>query len=165
MAKENLDKRGVVRLSGIFGTRASLYSDIGLVLEIVTTLLFTIGYFYEKRKGKHCIIMGAAVTTNVIFVISYMVSRLLREEVPSPPSQFATLYQGVVIPHGILSVLVLVLAISQAFLAYQWRKKKNDIVALGKRRPTHRKLGLITLILWYISFLSGITVYAILYVL
>lgn len=152
-------------MTGIFGTRASLYSDIGLVLEIVTTLLFTIGYFYEKRRGKHCIIMGAAVTTNVIFVISYMVSRLLREEVPSPPSQFATLYRSVVIPHGILSVLVLILAISQAFLAYQWRKKKNDITALGKRRPTHRKLGLITLVLWYISFLSGIIVYAILYVL
>ncbi len=109
--------------------------------------------------------MGAAVTTNIVFVISYMVSRLVKEEVPSPPSQFATLYRGVVVPHGILSVLVLVLAISQAFLAYQWRKKKNDVVALGKRRPTHRKLGLTTLILWYISFLSGTIVYAILYVL
>jgi len=142
-----------------------LYSDIGLVLEIVTTLLFTIGYFYEKRRGKHCIIMGSAVTTNIVFVISYMMSRLIREEVPSPPSQFATLYRGVVIPHGVLSVVVLVLAVSQAFLAYRWRKKKNDIVALGKRRPIHRRLGLITLILWYFSFLSGIIVYAILYVL
>lgn len=128
-------------------------------------MLFTIGYFYEKRGGKHCIIMGAAVTTNIIFVVSYMVSRLLREEVPFPPPQFASLYQSVVIPHGILSVLVLVLAISQAFLAYQWRRKKNDIIALGKRRSTHRKLGLSTLVLWYISFLSGIIVYAILYVL
>jgi len=152
-------------LTGIFGTRASLYSDIGLVLEIVTTLLFTIGYFYEKRRGKHCIIMGSAVTTNIVFVISYMMSRLIREEVPSPPSQFATLYRGVVIPHGVLSVVVLVLAVSQAFLAYRWRKKKNDIVALGKRKPIHRRLGLITLILWYFSFLSGIIVYAILYVL
>jgi len=152
-------------MTGIFGTRASLYSDVGLVLEIVTTLLFTIGYFYEKRRGKHCIIMGGAVTTNTVFVMSYMVSRLLREEAPSPPSQFATLYRSVVIPHGVLSVLVLILAISQAFLAYQWRKKKNDMVALGERRPTHRKLGIITLILWYVSFLSGIIVYTILYVL
>lgn len=149
---------------GIFGTRASLFSDVSLVLEIVITLLFTVGYFYEKRRGKHCIIMGTAVIINVIFVISYMVSRLLREEVPSPPPQFATLYRSVVIPHGILSVLVLILAISQAFLAYRWRKKKNDIVALGKRRPTHRKLGLTLIILWYISFLSGIIVYIILYV-
>jgi uncharacterized membrane protein YozB (DUF420 family) len=151
-------------LVGIFGTRASLFSDVSLVLEIVITLLFTVGYFYEKRRGKHCIIMGTAVIINVIFVISYMVSRLLREEVPSPPPQFATLYRSVVIPHGILSVLVLILAISQAFLAYRWRKKKNDIVALGKRRPTHRKLGLTLIILWYISFLSGIIVYIILYV-
>lgn len=150
---------------GILGTRASLFSDIGLILEIITTLLFTIGYFYEKRRGKHCIVMGAAVTTNLVFVISYMVSRLLREEVPPPPSQFATLYRSIVIPHGVLSVLVLILAISQAFLAYRWRIKKNDIVALGKRRPAHRKLGLITLILWYLSFLSGIIVYAILYAL
>ena len=152
-------------MTGIFGTRASLYSDIGLVLEIVTTLLFTIGYFYEKRRGKHCIIMGSAVTTNIVFVISYMMSRLIREEVPAPPSQFATLYRGVVIPHGVLSVVVLVLAVSQAFLAYRWRKKKNDIVALGKRKSIHRRLGFITLILWYFSFLSGIIVYAILYVL
>jgi len=142
-----------------------LYSDVGLILEAVTTLLFTIGYFYEKRGGKHCVIMGAAVTTNIIFVTSYMVSRLLKEEIPSPPSQLATIYRSVVIPHGILSVLVLFLAISQAFLAYRWRIKKNDVVALGKRRPTHRKLGLTTLILWYISFLSGVTVYVILYIL
>jgi len=152
-------------LTGIFGTRASLYSDVGLVLEIATTLLFTIGYFYEKRRGKHCIIMSAALTTNIIFVISYMVSRLIREELPSPPSQFATIYRSVAILHGVLSVLVLILAISQAFLAYKWRKKKDDIVALGERKPTHRKLGITTLILWYISFLSGITIYTILYVL
>lgn len=150
---------------GVLGTRASLYSDVSLILEIVTTLLFTIGYFYERRRGKHCIVMGAAVTTNIFFVMSYMVNRLLKEEVPSPPVQFATLYRYVVIPHGILSVLALVFAVSQAFLAYKWRQKKGDIVALGKRRTTHRNLGLITLTLWYFSFLSGVIIYTILYVL
>lgn len=142
-----------------------MYSDVGLILEIMTTLLFTIGYFYEKKRGKHCIIMGAAVTTNVAFVISYMVSRLLRSEVPLPPSQFAALYRSIVILHSVLSVLVLILAISQAFLAYRWRKKNNDIIGLGRTRPTHRKLGLTTLILWYISFASGVIIYAVLYVL
>lgn len=109
--------------------------------------------------------MGIAMITNTVFVISYMVSRLIREEVPSPPTQLASLYQSVVIPHGILSALVLILAVSQVFLAYRWRAKKDDITTLGKRRPTHKKLGLTTLVLWYISFLSGVVVYAILYIL
>jgi uncharacterized membrane protein YozB (DUF420 family) len=109
--------------------------------------------------------MGAAVLTNIAFVISYMVGRLLKEMPPAPSSQFASLYQSIVIPHGILSVLVIVLAICQAFLAYQWRKRKNEIVILGKRKSTHKILGLTTLVFWYLSFLSGVSIYAILYIL
>jgi uncharacterized membrane protein YozB (DUF420 family) len=132
---------------------------------MATTLLFTIGYFYERRKGRHCKIMAAAVTTNIIFVISYMVGRLINAKVPPPPPQFDLLYRSIVIPHGILSVLVLALAIFQAVLAYKWRKKRNNGNSLGKKRHIHKKLGLITLIVWYISFLSGTIVYAILYAL
>jgi putative membrane protein len=152
-------------LTGILGTQASLFSDVSLIFQVLATLIFTVGYFYEKRSEKHCIIMGSAVASNVIFVISYMVSRLLRSEVPSPPPQFATLYQSVVIPHGILSVLVLILGVLQGFLAYKWRKKEKAAVVLGKKRAPHRKLGIVTLILWYISLLTGLTVYIILYVL
>lgn len=151
-------------MTGILGTQASLFSDISLIIEVLATLLFTIGYFYGKRKRTHCIIMGSAVAANIIFVISYMISRILRAEIPSPPEQFATLYRGVVIPHGILSVLVLIMGALQAVLAYKWRKKANSVVVLGEKRPVHRKLGLATLILWYISLLTGLTVYIILYV-
>lgn len=108
--------------------------------------------------------MGAAAIANAVFVVSYMMARLLREEVPSPPPRFEDLYRAVVIPHGILSLIVLVLAIVLVFLAYKWRKK-NDVVALGRRRPLHRRMGLATLTLWYISLLTGIIVYVILYVL
>lgn len=152
-------------MTGLLGTRASLFSDVSLILEIVTTLLFTVGYFYERRKGKHCVVMGTAVTTNTLFVISYMISRLIREEVPSPPIQLASIYRVVVIPHGILSVLVLVLAVSQVFLAYRWRQKTGDVVVLGKRKNVHKNIGLVTLALWYVSFLSGAIIYGILYAL
>ena len=166
MANEKLDKcMEMADLTGILGTRAPVSSDVGLILEIATTLLFTIGYFVERRKGRHCVLMGAAVVVNVLFVISYMVGRLVREEVPTPPTQFATLYRAVVVPHGVLSVLVLAMAIFQAFLAYRWRKKANGTIVLGNRRPTHRKLGFVTLVLWYFSFFTGIIIYAILYVL
>ncbi len=151
-------------LTGILGTRASLSSDLSLLLQIVTTLLITIGFFYERRRGKHCVVMGAAVTTNIIFVLAYMVTRLLREQVPDPPPQFAALYDGVVVPHGVLSIVVLVLAVSQAVLAYRWRTKQNEIIVLGRRKHLHRRLGLASLILWYISMLSGLTIYAVLYI-
>ncbi len=152
-------------MTGIFGTSASLSSDVSLILEIVTTLLFTIGYFIERRKGRHCIIMAGAVTVNILFVLSYMATRLLREQVPTPPAQFAALYRAVVIPHGILSVLVLVLAVILALLGYRWRKKTDDTTTLGSRKATHRILGIATLVLWYVSFLTGIIIYAVLYVL
>lgn len=151
-------------MTGILGTQASVYSDIGLILETLATLLFTIGYFIQRRKGKHCYLMAAAVITNIIFVVSYMASRLLREQIPAPPLELATLYRSVVIIHGVLSVFVLVLALSQVFFAYRWRKRKNDIIVLEERRPTHRRLGLATLSVWYISFVSGVIVYVILYV-
>ncbi|HKZ94380.1 MAG TPA: DUF420 domain-containing protein [Candidatus Bathyarchaeia archaeon] len=152
-------------MTGLLGTRASLFSDIGLILEVMTTLFFTIGYFYERRRRKHCVVMGTAVTTNTLFVISYMISRLIREQVPAPPVQFASIYRMIVIPHGILSVLVLVLAVSQVFLAYRWRQKTGDVVGLGKRKNVHRNIGLATLALWYVSFLSGVIIYGILYAL
>jgi len=151
-------------LSGIFGTEASLSSDLSLILEVVTTLLFTVGYFSERRSGKHCIVMVAAVVANVLFVVGYMVSRLIREEVPAPPEQFAALYRAVVIPHGILSVLVLALALLLAFLAYRWRSKTENTVVLGSRKRIHGRLGLVTLILWYLSFLTGVVIYIMLYV-
>ena len=152
-------------MTGLLGTRASLFSDIGLILEVMTTLFFTIGYFYERRRRKHCVVMGTAVTTNTLFVISYMISRLIREQVPAPPVQFASIYRMIVIPHGILSVLVLVLAVSQVFLAYRCRQKTGDVVGLGKRKNVHRNIGLATLALWYVSFLSGVIIYGILYAL
>lgn len=152
-------------MTGFLGTRGSLFSDISLILQVLTTLFFTIGYFLDRRKGKHCIVMGAAAATNTFFVLSYMATRLLREEVPEPPAQYLSLYQSIVIPHGILSTLVLILAVSQAILARYWRKKTGDTIALGKRRLTHRRLGFTSLVLWYVSFASGILVYAILYVL
>lgn len=152
-------------MTGFLGTQASVYSDIGLILEVLATLLFTVGYFIDRRKGRHCIIMGAAVITNIIFVISYMVSRLLREQVPTPPEQLASVYRSVVIIHGVLSVLVLVVAASQVFFAYRWRKKKNDAIVLEGKRQAHKKLGIATLAVWYMSLFSGVIVYVILYIL
>jgi uncharacterized membrane protein YozB (DUF420 family) len=109
--------------------------------------------------------MVSAVATNTIFVISYMVSRMIREAIPAPPAHLESLYRGLVIPHGILSTLVLILTILQALLAYKWRTKHDNLMRLEGRRPAHRKVGLASLVLWYVSFLSGVVVYAILYVL
>jgi len=151
-------------LAGLFGSRASLLSDVGLVLEVVTTVLFSVGYFLERRRGRHCVVMVGAVGANVLFVLVYMVTRLVREAVPVPVAQFAGLYRAVVIPHGVFATLALVAAVLQVFLAYRWRRRAGDEVVLGGRKRVHRNVGVLAVVLWYVSFVSGLIIYWILYV-
>jgi len=153
----------VFGLVGLFGSRASLLSDVGLVLEVVTTVLFSVGYFLERRRGRHCVVMVGAVGANVLFVLIYMVTRLVREAVPVPAVEFAGLYRLVVIPHGVFATLALVVAVLQGFFAYRWRRRVGDEVVLDAGKRLHRYAGVLAVVLWYVSFMTGLIIYWILY--
>jgi uncharacterized membrane protein YozB (DUF420 family) len=66
---------------GIFGTAASLFADISLLIEAAILASFIVGWRYAIRKqtNDHYRIMTGAFLLNVAFVGSYMIRSLLTE--------------------------------------------------------------------------------------
>jgi putative membrane protein len=141
---------------GLFGTKASLFSDISLILEFLVTAFFIVGIRYAgKVKRKHCMLMATAFTLDVSFMVSYMIKSLIegRTEFVGPETIKLYVYLPTVIIHSIISLLVLFMAAYMVFSGFRgWTER-------------HRKLGMLTFYTWLISFASGIAVYLLLYVL
>lgn len=108
--------------------------------------------------------MASAFIFDLTFLVSYMIKRLI-ETAPSPPVALKSLYMSTAVIHGLVSTAVLLLTGSQVLLALKWRRRVEGRVTLRDERKIHRIMGITTLLLWYISFLTGLGMYAILYVL
>lgn len=155
---------------GLFGTSASLFSDIGLVLETVILASFLIGARYARRhlSNQHYKIMTAGFVLNVVFVGSYMIRSLLKETSArfSGPETIKTLvYLPTVIVHGIASLMAFALAGYTVYYGYSHTvQKKRRVFTDPGFRTRHRLLGILTLSTWALSFVTGALVYLLLYV-
>ena len=141
---------------GLFGTKASLFSDISLILEFLVTAFFIAGLRYAgKVRPRHCMLMATAFTLDVSFMVSYMIKSLIegRTEFVGPETIRIYVYLPTVIVHSIISLLVLFMAAYMVFSGFRGWKEK------------HRRLGMLTFYTWLVSFASGIAVYLLLYVL
>ncbi len=152
---------------GVYGTKASLYSDISLTLEILVTIMFLSGYYFARKRNfnLHPKFMVSAFLLDVAFLVSYMIKSLIegRTEFTGPQNIYKLVYLPTVIFHSLISIVVLALA---GFMVYNGlsnfdRKEKKMKEENIKK---HRKIGKITLFTWILSFLSGVAVYLLLYV-
>ncbi len=156
---------------GIFGTSASTFADVSLVLEAVILASFFIGWRYARRKltNEHYKIMTSGFALNVAFVGSYMIRSLLSEgSVGFSGPEFVKdfIYLPTVIVHGIASLLAFALAGGTVYYGYtRSAQKKRRVFTASSSRTRHRILGLLTLGTWSLSFLTGLFVYILLYLL
>ncbi len=153
---------------GIYGTKASLYSDISLTLEVFVTITFFTGYYFARKRNfnLHPKFMMSAFLLDVAFLVSYMIKSLIegKTEFTGPASIYKFVYLPTVIFHSLISVVVLALAafmVINGLRNFDWKAKKMREENIKK----HRKIGKITLFTWILSFLSGVAVYLLLYVL
>jgi uncharacterized membrane protein YozB (DUF420 family) len=143
---------------GLLGTKAPLLYDLNLILQIVIIIILFTGAYYAKRKYKYQVhgkIMGLAILLNVISILFVMAPRLLENlnflisNIAQPPVQVAVI-------HPVFGGLAVVLGIA----------------ILAKLRPCGSKMGTnirylmrITLTIWTIAFLLGLSIYIAFYVL
>ena len=144
-------------MTGIFGTKALLQTDINLILQIIMFLILLMGYFY-KKKGKfkaHGVVMGIAVFLHVFSFLLVM-----------GPSFFGnfefftteTSHLGVqtTLIHGFAGAIAMILGIG---LVGVWALSPSDIAACSRRK----RIMDATILLWLVSLIFGISTYLIFY--
>ena len=155
---------------GFYGTSAGVFSDLSLSFEVVVTILFLSGVWYGRRHLSllHFKLMTLGFLFDFAFMVSYMVKKTLEGSTRfmGPEDVYATVYLPVVVFHSLISVAVLILAGYMVWFGYRYSNvlKERRAFESGERYKRHRKLGYATVAAWMLSFMSGVSVYALLYV-
>jgi len=145
-------------LTGIFGTEAVLQTDINLILQIVMFLIIVIGLVYKnKRKFKiHGGIMGIAV---ILHILSLLV--VMGPSFSENYEYFTTGTSDVGVQttwiHAVPGAIAMIMGI---VLVGAWALRPSNIAACSRRK----RLMDITVLLWLISLMFGITTYLVFYV-
>lgn len=81
----------IIKGHGIFGTKASLQSDLTLVLILASAVLFTIGWqlAVRKRYQAHRWVQTTAAILNALVVLSVMVGAFIKNIAPGIPGKLS----------------------------------------------------------------------------
>ena len=145
-------------MTGIFGTGAVLQTDVNLILQIVMFLIIVIGLVYKnKRKFKiHGGIMGIAVILHVISLLLVM-----GPSFSEGYEYFTTATSDVGVQttwiHAVPGAIAMIMGI---VLVGAWALCPSNIAACSRMK----RLMDITVLLWLISLMFGITTYLVFYV-
>ena len=126
----------------------------------ITTIFYTFGcIIYGNRhysKKLHPILSFSGWIGTLLFFLVYMLQRSIIGSL-SAPSYLNTLYSPTLIIHMITATISLILPLVLLVIGLMRRK--------GKVHMSMKKLGNINVVLWYITFISGIIIYLCLHVL
>lgn len=145
-------------MTGIFGTGAVLQTDVNLILQIVMFLIIVIGLVYKnKRKFKiHGGIMGIAVILHVISLLLVM-----GPSFSEGYEYFTTATSDVGVQttwiHAVPGAIAMIMGI---VLVGAWALRPSNIAACSRMK----RIMDITVLLWLISLMFGITTYLVFYV-
>ncbi len=152
---------------GFLGTRAGNFSDVSLILEFLVTSAFLLGFYFARKRNisAHYKTMVSALILDSSFMVSYMVKSLVegRTEFIGPESVRMYIYLPTVIFHSIISTVVLAMALYMVYHGFRNTTKTNGRRMTGNKER-HHKLGKATIIMWILSFASGLAIYYLLYV-
>lgn len=146
---------GVIWLSpGGGGVASDGLAELNAVLNAAATLCLVLGYAFirNKRVGAHRLSMLSALALSAGFLVSYLVHHARVGSVAFPGTGFwRGVYLAILIPHIVLSAVVVPLALLTAYRALRGRFER------------HRSLARVTLPIWLYVSLSGVVVYFMLY--
>lgn len=131
-------------------------SQANLVLQIIifTTVLISFVFVKKRRFWVHGVMMLIAVVLNAFSFLWVMEPSLLSLEqfITSHPVNRTSL---VTMAHGVLGAMVEILSV---WFVVSWGLRKSTASCVRKRR-----MMLVTLILWAITFCLGVLLYVLLY--
>ena len=145
-------------MTGIFGTGAVLQTDINLILQIVMFLIIVIGLVYKNKRKfkKHGGIMGIAVILHVLSFLLVMGPSLYENY-----DFFTTATSDVGVQttwiHAAPGAIAMIMGI---ILVGAWTLRPSNIAACSRMK----RIMDITVLLWLISLIFGITTYLVFYV-
>ena len=129
---------------------------INASLNATAAVLLVLGMIFIKadRKQAHGYTMGAAFVVSCIFLVFYVLHKILMKGVHTPfagEGAWRTIYYGMLITHIILAIIVPPLAIITMRHAVAGQYEK------------HRRLAKFTLPIWLYVSVTGVLVYFFLY--
>jgi len=143
---------------GFLGTHASLRSDITLVLIIISSILFTIGWQLAIRKHfvTHRWVQTAAATMNAIVVLISMISSFIIYILPGIPSKLNEGSYGITTLHASIGAIGLLLGIFVVL-------RGNELVPKALRFSNYKLFMRTSYALYMLATLGGVIVYIFVY--
>ena len=144
-------------MTGILGTQAYLGADFNIIFQVLTVALIMVAIVYKSRKKfqTHGKLMGIAIMLHIISFIVIMGPVFFRDF-----EGFVTYTSYLEVQtmwiHVIPGITALILGTAIVVL---WALNPNKVAACIKRK----RIMDITIILWLVALLFGITTYILFY--
>ena len=132
----------------------SFLPTLNATLNATSATLLLLGYFFIRRRriAAHKTCMVAALLVSTLFFISYLYYHYHHGATPFPGTGWVrTLYFSILIPHTILAVVTVPLALTTVYRAWRGRFER------------HKRIARWTLPLWLFVCVTGVVVYWMLY--
>ena len=133
----------------------SILPTLNACLNSISALLLTIGYAFVRqgRINQHRICMVGAFSTSTLFLISYLIYHFNVGSIAfTGQGTIRVIYFAILITHVLLAALILPLAIITL------------IRAIRGQFNAHRNIARWTLPVWLYVSVTGVVIYAMLYV-
>ncbi len=145
---------------GFLGTKATLRSDLTLVLILVTAVLFNVGFILARRKQfrAHRWVQTTSVTLNTLVVLISMVTSYIIHILPGIPSKLNQGDYAVTTVHGVIGAIALLLGVFVAL-------RGNELVPMRLRFNNYKLFMRWAYALYMLATAGGVIVYIIVFVL
>ena len=144
---------------GFLGTKATLRSDLTLVLILISAILFNIGFFLARRKHftAHRWVQTSAVTVNTLVVLISMVTSYIIHILPGIPAKLVKGDYAVTTVHAFIGAAALVYGVYVAL-------RGNNLVPKKLRFNNYKLFMRWAYALYMLATLGGVTLYIIVFV-
>lgn len=145
---------------GFLGTKATLRSDLTLVIIIFTAILFNIGFVLARRKHfvAHRWVQTSAGILNTLVVIISMVTSYIIHILPGIPSKLAQGDYAVTTAHGVIGAIALIFGVYVGL-------RGNELVPNRLKFQNYKLFMRWAYGLYMLATLIGVALYIIVFVL
>jgi uncharacterized membrane protein YozB (DUF420 family) len=144
---------------GFLGTKATLRSDLTLVLILVTAILFNVGFILARRKHYevHRWVQTAAVTVNTLVVLISMVSSYIIYILPGIPAKMGQGDYAVTTVHSLVGAIALLFGLFVML-------RGNNLVPKSLRFNNYKLFMRWAYVLYMLATIGGVIIYIIVFI-
>jgi uncharacterized membrane protein YozB (DUF420 family) len=145
---------------GFLGTKATLRSDLTLILILINAVLFNVGFILARKKHftAHRWVQTSSVTLNTLVVLISMVTSYIIHILPGIPAKLGQGDYAVTTIHGLIGAVALGFGVFVAL-------RGNGLVPKRLRFKNYKLFMRWAYSLYMLATLGGVTLYYIVFVL